>query len=545
MTTPPATAPPAGRAATGLAAAAFLIMAGNLLSRVLGLVREQLASGLFGAGDAIAAFTIADNLNTLVYDLLVYGMLQAAIVPVLARYAAPVHRETLRRLGGALVTIAALGLGAVVVVGWFAAPWLVRLMTALGGGDDARGADTTALTITLVRLVLPSLLFLGIGGVLTAMLYALDRVTAPALGAAARNACVVVAILVLSDRLGVRSMSVGIVAGAAAVALLQLPALARADAMPRLNLRLRDPDLRRILALYTPIAAGIAISAVAVVIDRNLAWGAEEDALGAMRYATTVVQLVMGLVGLAVSMAALPTLARHHDAGDAAAFRATLGRALGLVTALVFPAVLGIAAIAPALVDLLFAHGSTSDREARTITIALLAYLPGHLLAAYDQVLVFAFYARQNTRTPTLVTFLSVAVWLLLAFPLADRFGMLGLVLANSAQLGVHAGVMFWLARASFGLGDHAALRRGVVRCAAAALAMAVVALLARLGLDALLPTAGTTASDIARELAVVALPVGIGAIVYVTAALALRADDVLTLAAGVRARLARPATPR
>src|SRR4051794_4534731 len=90
VTTEPATERVAHR---GIAAAAFLIMAGSLGSRVLGLVREQLTSGLFGAGNEIAAFTVADNVNTLLFDLMVSGMLEAALVPVLALWALPNLRE--------------------------------------------------------------------------------------------------------------------------------------------------------------------------------------------------------------------------------------------------------------------------------------------------------------------------------------------------------------------------------------------------------------------------------------------------------------------
>src|SRR6478735_7401154 len=186
-------------------------MAGNLGSRVLGLVREQLTSGLFGAGNEIAAFTVADNVNTLLFDLMVSGMLEAALVPVLALWALPHLREDFRRISGTLLTMVALALGSMAILGTIFAPTVVRLMTSLGGSGDARGVDTTDLTIRLVRIILPSIVFLGIAAVLMGCLYSLEHMATPALSPGIRNLCVVVALITLSGAIGVQSLPLGIV----------------------------------------------------------------------------------------------------------------------------------------------------------------------------------------------------------------------------------------------------------------------------------------------------------------------------------------------
>jgi putative peptidoglycan lipid II flippase len=524
-------------ATRGIAAAAFLLMAGNLFSRVLGLVREQLTAGRFGAGDEIAAFTIADNLNTLIFDLMINGMLQAALVPVLAQWALPHLREEFRRISGALLTLSAIVLGGMAVIGTIFAPTLVRLMTAIGGDGDARGPEITNLTIDLVRLIMPSIAFLGVGAVLMGMLFALERVTIPALSTGVRNLCVVLSLLLFGGAIGIKSLPLGVVAGAILMAAMQLPALKRAGALPKLNLDFRHPAVRQILVLYVPIFLGLLVSTIAVVIDRNLAWGAEEDALGAMRYATTLVQLVMGLVGAAVSIASLPALSRHFADKDENSFQATLGRAMALVTALIIPAVFGLAAIAVPTVDLIFQHGATTPDHARSITIALLAYLPGHLFAAYDQVLIFSFYARQNTRTPVLVGVASTAVYFLVAFTLVDRYGMLGLVLANSVQFVVHTLVIAWLARRSFGLRHLDHFWSVTRRCTIAAAIMASAAFLVWYGLDRVAGERGGV-PGIAQEMLLVVVPASVGGIAYLLLSSRLRIEEVTTIVAAVSSRL-------
>jgi putative peptidoglycan lipid II flippase len=328
----------------------------------------------------------------------------------------------------------------------------------------------------------------------------------------------------------VKSLAVGIVAGAALIVALQIGPLWRAGALPRVNLGFRHPAVGSVLGLYVPIFLGLLVNTAAVVVDRNLAWGAERDALGAMRYATTLVQMVLGLVAAAISLAILPALSRHHAAGDEPAFRAMLSRALAMTTVLIVPATLGLAAVGAPVVDLLFRHGATGEAEAEKIVIALLGYLPGTLFAAYDQLLIFAFYARRNTRTPVLVGIVAVGIYFLVAVSLVRPFGMLGLVLANSAQFVAHTVIMVVLARRAFGgVGDDH-LRRVLIRCAAAGLGTALLSLLTWRVLDAGLPAASTGWLLIARELALVALPVAAGGLLYLAALHRLRVEELTAL---------------
>jgi len=339
-----------------------------------------------------------------------------------------------------------------------------------------------------------------------------------------------VAMVALTGSLGVKSLAAGVVIGGGLIVALQLGPLWRAGALPRPNLGFRHPAVRNVLALYVPIALGLLVNTAAVVVDRNLAWGAGENALGAMRYATTLTQLVLGLVAAAISLAALPTLSRHHAAGDEDAFRATLGRALAMVTVLIVPATLGLAAVGKPAVELLFHHGATTAAGAHAILVALLGYLPGTLCAAYDQVLIFAFYARRNTRTPVLVGVAAVGVYLAIALSLVQPFGMLGLVFANSAQWVAHAIIMYLLARRAFDFAAGPALRRVVATSAGAAAGMALLVLALWLGLAASWPAPAATLPQLARELALVALPVGAGASFYLAALHLLGVEEIAAL---------------
>ena len=299
----------------------------------------------------------------------------------------------------------------------------------------------------MVRIVLPGVLFLALGTVFSAVLYSLGKPSGPATALAARNLVVVIAILVLADRLGVKSMAYGVLIGGVLVALIQLPWLVKLDAVPRPNLHLRDPAVRHVGRLYLPVFLGLIVSTVQVVVDRNLAWRAEADALGAMRYATTLVQSVLGLVAAAISLAALPVLASHFAARDEERFDAVLVHAFRMVTVVIVPAVFGLAVLSRPVVNLLFEHGETGPAEARSIAKVLLAYLPGTLFAAFDQILIYMFYSRRSTWVPVLVGVFSVGAYFVVAALLANSYGAAGLAIANSTQFIVHTLVLGWIAR--------------------------------------------------------------------------------------------------
>lgn len=502
--------PPAPPGAS-LALIASVIFAGSMLGRILGLAREQLAASRFGAGDKIAAFTVADNLNTLVFDLISSGMLEAALIPVFAALvvAGAGGHIQLRRLTGVLLVISVSVATVLAAIGVFFAPILVRLMTALGERGSQRDTAATTLAVQNLRIVLPSLIFLVAGTIMIAALYAVQKPGAPALGGAARNLSVVLCILLLSSRFGVRSMAFGVTIGAIVLAFMQWNSLRRAGLQPQCGFDTSLPELQEIGHLYLPVFLGLIVSTIVVVVDRNLAWRAETDAIGAMRYATTLVQLILGLVVAAISLAVLPQLSYQHANAGEAAFQEKLLQALQLITVLLIPAVIGMAILARPIVRLLFEHGETGPAASKLIVSALLLYLPGHLLAGYDQVLIFAFYARKNTRLPVIVGVCASLGYLVFAFTLFDRFQMRGLVVANTAQFAFHTLLMFWFGRGMLGSSGFRQLGSTMIRVAAASLVMGGIVWGVWNAVDHL------TGNDRAATLLEVAVPVSAGVLVY------------------------------
>jgi len=278
-----------------IAGAALVIMVGNVASRLLGLVREQVMAWLFGATGATDAFVAASAVPTIVYDLLVGGAISAALVPVFVEAAEDEAR--LWRLVSAVLNLAGLLLiSAAVGLALLADP----LVDFLGSGfDPQQHADA----VTMVRIMLIAVVLQGLAGVLMAALYAHGRFTLPAFAPAVFNGAIILVAVVLHEPLGVKALVAGVLLGAAGQLVLQLSGLRTLCYHRRLDLA--RPEVRTILRLYAPVAAGMLVTIVGIAIDRRFASEFEVGSMTVMGYATRLIQFPLGLVATATAFAVL------------------------------------------------------------------------------------------------------------------------------------------------------------------------------------------------------------------------------------------------
>jgi putative peptidoglycan lipid II flippase len=425
-------------AGRGIAGAAGIIALGNVASRVLGLVRVTVIADLFGATGLVSAYQIAATVPTMIYDLLVGGMLSSALVPVFSEYAAARTKEELWRIVSVVLSLTALALSLVIVVLELLAPQVAWLV---GGGFV--GTELQTVTTTSIRIVVPAVLLFSLSGVVTGLLYTLKRFTYPAFGAAVFNVGIILGALFLNRPLGIYSLVVGTVLGAGLQLAIQLPGLRGTRLFFSLNLS--HPGLRRIALLYTPVVLGLVISLIQITIDRNLASRTGEQSIAWMQNATNLIQFPHGLVAVAISLAVLPSLSQLSATADWTGYKRTLAMGLRMVVVLIFPATVGLFILAKPIIALIFEHGAFTAYDTAWTAFALRCYLLGLVFATVDWPLNYAFYARQDTLTPASVGVLSVFVYLIVALPLMKPLGMIGLVLADSAKHTAHALTMLVL----------------------------------------------------------------------------------------------------
>jgi putative peptidoglycan lipid II flippase len=367
---------------------------------------------------------------------------------VLSEYARQ-GRPALVQAGSALLSVFVVLLAGVVLLLEVTAPHLAFL---LAGGLAGFDPELLALTTQLIRWLAPAVWVLSVAGVWVALLYALQRFALLSLATAVFNLGMVLAAPLLAPLLGIFSLAVGLLLGSLAQLLLVAFDLRRAGLALRLTLRFDHPALRRILRLYLPIAAGLAVSLLQVGLDRRLASATGAQSIAWMANATTLQQLPLGLVSVAISLAALPRLSQFFAAGDEHGYRQTLASGLRMVWMWVLPAGVLLWLLGTPVTRLLFERGAFTPLDTAQVAQALNLYLLGMLCAAVDYPLNFAFYARFNTWLPAAVGVLSVILYTVVALALVQRLGFLllwrfvgplrGKTLQGFAQVGLAGGAM-------------------------------------------------------------------------------------------------------
>jgi putative peptidoglycan lipid II flippase len=501
-----------------MARATSVIALGNVASRVLGLAREIILSALFGAGAAVDAFNLAIIVPRGLYDLLIGGHVNSALVPVLSDYAARDDHRDLWELVNALLGIVVITLSALILGLELLAPQIIGLVAS----DETTPAVIDKAT-HLLRVTAPALMFLSLFAVLSGLLYALRRFTWPAFASTVFNGTIVIITLVFAHSLGITAAALGWLVGAVVQLALQLPGLHDARLHVRLSGLLNHPGVRKIGLLYVPVMASLALD---VLVNRpfsyNLASRTGEGSISYMNWATTLIQFPQGLVAIAISVAILPTLSRQAvNPAGLDDFKTTLGQGLRLASVLIIPAAVGLFVLAGPVVGLIFEHGKFTAGDTAITALALRLYLLGLPFAALDLLLVFAFYARQNTITPALVGLLSLAAYMVTALVLLRWYSFFALMVADSVKHLVHTGVSAWLlGRGMDGFGGQR-LMRTLLRTMVAAAGMGLAAWGIALGLDHTLSLSGI----VADALTVIGAG-GVGFIVFAALAARLGLDE-------------------
>lgn len=490
----------------GIVRAASILAAGNVASRIMGLARETVKANLFGASPVLAAFELAAYIPISLFDLIIGGMVNSSLVPIFSDYAAKEKREELWSILSAVLSVAIVALLAIIALVMLFASQLAWLVGAYEFDDPA----LTALSIRLMRLAAPAVLFLSVASILTGALYALKRFTLPAFVGAIFNGSIVVVALIYRER--IEALVWGLLLGACLQILLQWPALR--DARLRWQFNWRHPAIRRILTLYAPIVAGLAVNQLTIMISLNLATRTGNESVTYMKYATTLYQFPLGLVVTAISIATLPTLARF-SIDQLTAFKQTLAEGIRLVMTLILPATAGLFALSVPIVALVFEHGNFTQANTLTTALVLRIYLFGLPFAAIDQMLVFAAYARKDTWRPALVGVVSNIVYLATAVLLLNPLGAPGLALAGMMGLApgadgrdalangllslmvadavkhfVHALIMLWVLKKHVGQLGGYGVGRNALKSLSAGVITGGAAYLVTLFLPPLLPAA-------------------------------------------------------
>ena len=462
-----------------------------MTSRLLGLVRDQVLAYLFGAGNAMDAFTIGFRIPNLMRDLFAEGAMSAAFVPTFTRRLAARGRDEAWKLGNQLINVLIVTTGLLVVAGIvFAAP-----LVSLFAGDYAEVPGKLELTTTLTRIMLPFLSLVAIAAAFMGMLNSLQHFFTPALSPAMFNLAMIAsgfALVPLMPRLGlppIAGMAIGAIAGGFGQVIMQWPALHRAGYRYRPMLNLRDPGLREILRLMGPGTLGLAAVQINLLVNTVLATGEGTGAVSWLSYAFRLMYLPIGLFGVSIATAVLPALSQQAARGAPDAMRQTISSALRLTLMLNVPATIGLVALATPIVALIFERGSFTAADTAATAAALACYAPGLLGYSAVKIVVPSFYALGDSRTPALISVGSVALNVALNLLLVKFLGYRGLALGTAIAAVVNAVTLLHVLRRRLGGLEDRRLVTALAKITVAAACMGLAAAAAERWLASVWPT--------------------------------------------------------
>jgi putative peptidoglycan lipid II flippase len=518
--------------------AAGIIGLAVMCSRVLGLAREQIFAALFGGGAAMDAFTAAFRIPNLLRDLFAEGALSTAFVTTFSKTIARGGDDAAWRLANKVATLTALALGVICLAGMV---FSNQMVATLAPGFDAEKA---ALTAQLTRIMFPFILLVSLAALVMGMLNSKSVFGMPAMASSFFNLGSIVGGVTLGfwidPHFGPHAL-VGLAAatvfGGALQLAVQLPSLARLGYRFHPDFRWRDAGVKAILLLMGPSVIAASTTQFNVLINSMFASTLGDGPIFWLSIAFRLMQLPLGLFGVALGTVTLPLLSRLVVAGHMTAFRTELARAMRLALLLTIPSMVGLMLLAEPIISVLYQHGKFTAYQATQAAGALRFYAIGLAGYAALKVLVNAFYALDRRKTPMLVSFLAVALNLLFNWIFTFRLGWghKGLAFSTGCIATVNFLLLYWLmSRQLKGLETRRMLLMlGKVTLAAAALAAVCAASSHWLLAD------WPTQSFLGR-LGALLLTIIAGGVVFAAVGIALHIEELKELQAAIGRRLRR-----
>ena len=449
--------------ATGTVMIAFIVVS------LIGVVHQMVITRVFGVSAALDSFYAANRITELLFNLMAGGALGSAFIPMFTGYLTREDKKGAWRLASGVLNTVTLILVGVSVLVWIFAPQIVEHGLFILAADANLGQLDE--TVRMLRIMLPSVIIFGISGLVMGMLNAHQSFLIPALAPGFYSLGIIFGALWLPSSWGIDRLAVGVVLGALAHLLVQLPSLLRLPGrFYQLSVGFRDNAVQKVLALMVPRVIGAGVVQLNFLANTVIALSLGEGAASAVTLAFALMLMPQRAIGQSAGIAALPTLSAQAELGKTAEMRQLMASILRGMLLLAAPASVGMIILRVPIVQVLYEGGEFSPTATQMVAWALLWYALGLIGHSLVEVLSRAFYAVQDTRTPVLVGVGAMSLNIVLSILFSRWFQSLGwmphggLALANSLATGLESLLLLVLVRKKLkGINGREILNGGLV----------------------------------------------------------------------------------
>ncbi len=441
--------------------AAGVVGVSTLATRVLGYVRDMVIALTLGTGMAADAFFVAFRIPNTLRRLVGEGALTIAFIPVFVEEQQKSEKHAWA-LTHAVMTLLMLLLSVITSTGIIFAPLLLHLIAP----GFQKIPEKFELAIFLTRLTFPYIFFISLTALAMGVLNSLRHFLAPALAPAMLNISLISCALFVCPRLEppVTGLAIGVILGGMFQLAFQIPALLKRGFQFRLRFDSKNPAVRKVGRLLLPALFGLAVHQITVFVNTLLASFLPEGSVSYLYYAYRLIEFPLGIFGMAVATAVLPTMSSQSAQGDYEQLIDTLSFALRLVLFITIPSMVGMIVLRVPIITLLLQRGNFTKASTMPTADALFYYTLGLAAIACVRIVVPVFYSLKDTATPVKCGAAAVAINILLSLLLMKPLLHNGLALATSISAFFNLFLLLWILRQRLGTMNWRSIGRSLTK---------------------------------------------------------------------------------
>lgn len=429
---------------------ASFMMVAVLMSKLCGMVRDILIAAIYGTSPEAIAFSTASHIPNYFFDIGLTAAVSSVFIPVFNEYLEKKDNQKALEFSNTFLNIVLIISAAITVFGIIAARPIVTL---IAGGLQY---ETFNLTVQLVKILFPLVVFVGIAFTFVGILHSYDEFNVPAVISLAFNIIVILYLVLLNKKFGIHGLAVAMVVGWISQAMVQIPSLVKHGYKYRPIINFKNPGIKKAGRLVLPFLICTWVQPVNAMVNIHLAsWLYEGKAVVALDYANKVYIIIVGVFIYALSNLIFPSLSRTKVSEKADEYVALLKNALRVVFYFITPLMIGFMILRYPIIRLVYERGAFDSYSTDLTSTALLFYSIGMLGFAVQEIMNKAYFASQDAKVPMNISILGMIINIILSFILSKVFGLSGIALAASiASISVATFLLIFMARRHKGLVD-------------------------------------------------------------------------------------------
>ena len=410
---------------TRAAKSALIIMFIILFSKSMGFIREVLIASRFGSGLITDSYFIIYTVITIVTATL-NSVFSTTLVPIFIRLEETEGHSTKNQFMNNLLNITMCLTAIIACLIWIFAPFVIRIIASGFEGH------VYSLTVELVRIVIPMIIFVAIASVFTAYLQSKEYFNIPAATGIPLNTIYIAYLLLMASRYGIKGFMVAIILAQLSTVLFQLPTALRTGFRYKAILSLKDKNIKNLLFLTAPVVIGTILQQINLAIDRSIASNLSAGSISSLSYASKLVELIIGVFIFSLLTVLFPILAQESGKENLQGFKRLMGNAITVVMLITIPVTIAGIILAKPIIEILFQRGAFNQAATEKAAAAFVFYLLGLTGIGLRDTLSKVFYSLQDTKTPLIAGATSVVLNIILNFALVKLLDYQGLALATS-----------------------------------------------------------------------------------------------------------------